>query len=585
MIVPMSKVYIVTQSHNHARLLDILAQLGVVHIEPVEPAKAVAEEKTLHTLSTLDNAIRILQRFEPSDDIPEMSSLDAAKEAISLNKAVIDEKDRLSILHRTADQLAVWGNVELKQLEKLRTMGIEIKFFSVTKKDLPNLEAECIEIVAEQSGQEVLIAVIDREGKFQIPEGAKEIPWPNTDLPTVKKEAAQVDASLKQNNQRLAQLANLIDKIQQDRKQYQTQADFCVAQNSALSSETLFALQGWVPSEKADSLSDNLSEHNITAAIEVLPVEQDEEPPTLIEYPGWTKPIKGLFDMLGTVAGYKEFDVSIPFMLALPIFAAMLIGDGGYGAVLFFGLLLGYKKVSPALGENFTKLLIIVGAAALIWGFLCGSFFGFVLYKPPIAVNMTDKSRFMLMNITFTIGAIHLSVAQLWQAFKFFPDLRFLCKAGWAIFIWGMLGVVKMFVLGNSLAWNTPWPYFLVIGAVLAIVFNSPSKNVFKMLLIGIANFPLSMLSAFSDVISYVRLMAVGLASGVLASSFNDLALNSGSWLIAVPTLIFGHGLNIGLALIALFAHGVRLNMLEFSNNLGMQWIGYSYKPFKIIQE
>ena len=210
MIVPMSKVYIVTQSHNHARLLDILAQLGVVHIEPVEPAKAVAEEKTLHTLSTLDNAIRILQRFEPSDDIPEMSSLDAAKEAISLNKAVIDEKDRLSILHRTADQLAVWGNVELKQLEKLRTMGIEIKFFSVTKKDLPNLEAECIEIVAEQSGQEVLIAVIDREGKFQIPEGAKEIPWPNTDLPSVKKEAAQVDASLKQNNQRLSSISIMI---------------------------------------------------------------------------------------------------------------------------------------------------------------------------------------------------------------------------------------------------------------------------------------------------------------------------------------------------------------------------------------
>jgi V/A-type H+-transporting ATPase subunit I len=173
----------------------------------------------------------------------------------------------------------------------------------------------------------------------------------------------------------------------------------------------------------------------------------------------------------------------------------------------------------------------------------------------------------------------------LWQAFKFFPDLRFLCRTGWAIFIWGMLGVVKMFVLGGSVAWNTPWPYLLIIGAILAILFESPSKNILKMLLLGIANFPLSMLSAFSDVISYVRLMAVGLASGVLASSFNDLALNSGSWLIAAPTLIFGHGLNIGLALIALFAHGVRLNMLEFSNNLGMQWIGYSYKPFKIIQE
>jgi len=446
---------------------------------------------------------------------------------------------------------------------------------------LAGLEAECIETVAGGPGQNVLVAVVDRTGQFQAPEGAKEIPWPATDLPEVKKEAARVDASLKQHNIRLTQLANLIGTIEQERKEYQAQADLCIVQNSGLSSEALFALQGWVPSSKADFLPGGLSEQNITAAVEIIPVGQNEEPPTLIEYPGWTKPIKGLFDMLGTVAGYREFDVSVPFMLALPVFAAMLIGDGGYGAVLFIGLLLGYKKISPALGPNFTKLLIIVGVVSLLWGFLCGSFFGFILYSPPIPVNMTDKSRFMLMQISFTMGAIHLSIAQLWQAFRIFPDLRFLGKVGWGIFVWGMLGVVRMFVLSASITWETPWPYLLIAGTVLAILFNSPSKNIIKMVLLGIANYPLSMLGAFSDIISYVRLMAVGLASGVLASSFNELALNSGSWFIATPTLIFGHSLNIGLAMIALFAHGVRLNMLEFSNNLGMQWIGYSYRPFK----
>ncbi|HEC02882.1 MAG TPA: hypothetical protein ENI81_05035, partial [Phycisphaerales bacterium] len=426
----------------------------------------------------------------------------------------------------------------------------------------------------------VVIAVIDRAGQFQAPEGAMQIPWPATDLPAVRKEAAEVDASIKQHNKRLAELANLSEAMSQQLKHYQMEADICIVQNSGLSSEALFALQGWAPSRKAESLSESLTEQNITAAVEIMSVEQDEEPPTLIEYPGWTKPIKGLFDMLGTVAGYREFDVSIPFMLALPIFAAMLIGDGGYGAVLLVGLLLGYKKASSALGSNFTKLLIIVGAASLLWGFLCGSFFGFVLYKPPIPVNMTDTSRFMLMQISFVMGAIHLSIAQLWQAIKIFPDLRYLNKVGWAIFVWGMLGVVQMFVLSTEITWITPWPYLLIAGTVLAILFDSPSKNILKMVLLGVANYPLSMLGAFSDIISYVRLMAVGLASGVLASSFNDLALNSGSWLIAAPTLIFGHSLNLGLAMIALFAHGVRLNMLEFSNNLGMQWIGYSYKPF-----
>jgi len=580
MIVPMSKVHIVTQSHSRERLLEALAQIGVMHVEPIDPDKAVAKELTLHAISALGHAQQILQGLKPVGDTPNVCPLEAAREAISIHKAIADEKDRLNTLYRTADQLELWGNTELRQLEDLRSQGIEIKFFSVAQRDLVELEAECIETVAELPGQEVVIAVIDRTGKFQAPESAKEMPWPTIDLPTIRKEAAKVDATVKKHHARLAELANLIEALHHRQNQYQTEADFCVIQNSGLSSEALFALKGWAPSEKAESLSDNLDERDITAAVEVIPADEDEEPPTLIEYPNWTKPIKGLFDMLGTVAGYREFDVSIPFMLALPIFAAMLIGDGGYGAVLLVGLLLGYKKASSALGPNFTKLLIVVGAASLLWGFLCGSFFGFVLYKPPIPVNMTDASRFTLMQISFVMGAIHLSIAQLWQAIKIFPDLRYLSKVGWAIFVWGMLGVVQMFVLSTEITGITPWPYLLIVGTVLAVLFDSPSKNILKTVLLGVANYPLSMLGAFSDIISYVRLMAVGLASGVLASSFNELALNSGSWLIAAPTLIFGHSLNLGLAMIALFAHGVRLNMLEFSNNLGMQWIGYSYKPF-----
>jgi V/A-type H+-transporting ATPase subunit I len=143
-----------------------------------------------------------------------------------------------------------------------------------------------------------------------------------------------------------------------------------------------------------------------------------------------------------------------------------------------------------------------------------------------------------------------------------------------------MYGVVNMFVLKGPLNWQTPWPYLLLIGAFLAIGFANPCRNVAKMLGMGFAQFPLSMLSAFSDVISYVRLMAVGLASSVLAANFNDMAFQAGILPITILVLVLGHGLNVGLALIAMFAHGVRLNMLEFGNNLGMEWGGYAYRPF-----
>ena len=138
-----------------------------------------------------------------------------------------------------------------------------------------------------------------------------------------------------------------------------------------------------------------------------------------------------------------------------------------------------------------------------------------------------------------------------------------------------------MFVLGNEMSWRTPWPYCLIVGATLTILFRDLRRNVFKSIGLGLADFPLSLLSSFSDVISYVRLMAVGLASSVLAVSFNEMAMSTGFWPLTIVILIFGHGLNLGLALIALFAHGVRLNILEFSSNLGMQWAGYTYAPFR----
>jgi V/A-type H+-transporting ATPase subunit I len=410
-----------------------------------------------------------------------------------------------------------------------------------------------------------------------LPEDVHPIELPERDLPTVRAQAKEVDDALAADTERLSQLARLVPEIARERARLSGQAEFAAAANGALAGDDLWAVQGWVPAKDAPSLAEELTRRGIRAGVDSREPTEQEEPPTLIEYPRLVRPIKGLFDILGTVAGYKEFDVSIPFMIALPIFAAMLIGDGAYGAILLFGPLLLYGKATKALGVQFTRLLMVIGAAALAWGVLNGSFFGVVLYKPLIPVNMSDASRSLVMRISFCMAAVHLSLAQLWRAVALWPSLKALGRLGWAIFIWGMLGVVLFFVMNRPLG---AFKYPLIVGAALAILFEAPSWNPLKMLGLGLANFPLSMLSAFSDVISYVRLMAVGLASGVMAASFNQLALSTGNWALAVPILVFGHALNLGLALIAIFAHGVRLNMLEFSNNLGMEWVGRGYQPF-----
>ena len=413
------------------------------------------------------------------------------------------------------------------------------------------------------------------------------MPWPPYDAPTLRSEAARIRQSLADDDRRLAELAHFRDDLRRELDRLRDESNCTLAMRSAARRESLFAVQGWMPATRSGQLDSQLQARGVEAAIQIGEPADDDSPPTLVEPPAWAKPIEGLFGMLGTVPGYREFDVSTPFMIALPIFAAMLFADGGYGLALMLGSLLFYGKMSAVLGRNFTRLLIVIGAAATLFGFLCGSFFGFLIYRPPYPVDLTVEARELGMQVSFLLGAIHLSLAQLWQAVRLYPHLKFLNKVGWALFVWGMLGVVFYFVLKAEFGWNTAWPHLLIAGAILALLFDSPQANPLMRLVYGVANFPLSMLSAFSDVISYVRLMAVGLAGSVLAVSFNQMASDVGFLPAAALVWVLGHGLNIGLCMIALFAHGVRLNMLEFSNNLGMQWTGHVYAPFtrKAIEE
>ena len=579
MIVKMKKVMIATRLTDRDKLLDSLADIGIVHLSPVEPNLAVPCEESINKLDRLNRARNLLSSLTTKESLSGLSAQEAADETLNIANENIDLSSRLNNFKHQIARLDIWGDATLEQFKSIREAGLNFGFYYINQAELSQIKAECVEVIV--AGKRTLVAVASRDDVV-VPDSAEQLHLPDVDRPDLCRQIEEVDTKIRQNQQRLRQLASLTDSIQKEIETTQQQQCFTVARNGGLQQSELFAVQGWCPAEISETLAGTLKDKAVESVVQILAPEDDEEPPTLIKYPGWTKPIKGLFDILGTVAGYREFDVSVPFMLALPFFAAILIGDGGYGAILFFGLLLGYKKIAPVLGKEFTNLLITIGATTLIWGCICASFFGVELYKPLIPVNMSDASRNLMMKISFYVGAIHLSIAQLWVALRLVPNLKFLSKIGWAIFIWGMLGVVQMFVLGYQVNMDTIWPYLLIVGAALAIIFESPNKNIIKMLALGIVSFPLAMLSTFSDVISYVRLMAVGLASSVLAKSFNELATGIDFVPATILILIFGHSLNIGLALIALFAHGVRLNMLEFSNNLGMQWGGHPYAPFTI---
>ena len=604
MIVEMRKVHLVTRHADREALLAALRGLGVLHVVPTDPAQAAPDEKTAAAVERIDRAIQALSSVEPRGQAPALSPRDAADEVLAIHRRSVQQQARLAALHRQIEQSAVWGDVTVGQFEHLRRGGVELRFCILDDDRLGDVQAELVHVIETLPGGRSLLAVADRTGRVELPEAAHELPLPRTDRPTLRAEAAQIDDDLRRCARRVGQIANLLPAMQAERREMLRGSEFLVALRSGLADADLYGLQGWAAAPEAEHLPAALAAAGIDAAAETFPPAADEQPPTLICYPRWARPIQGLFDMLGTDPGYREYDLAPFFMVALPIFAAMLIGDAGYGLLLLLVPLLWRRKMAAAVGSPSVHLLMVMGAATVIWGLLTGNVFGVspavltaaggawaalgaVLGACQWIGGDIDQQTTTIMKVSFILGAVHLSLAQLRQALGLYPDRRFLGKIGWAVFLWGIFGVVWYLFFGSRATPPRPLhpavPYLLAVGAALAIGWAHPGGNPAKRIGLGLASFPLAALSTFSDSISYIRLMGVGLASTIIGQTFNGLGAQvagAATWVLATPVVLAGHALNVALCMIAILAHGVRLNMREFSSNAGVQWSGYPFRPF-----
>ncbi|MCK5114524.1 MAG: hypothetical protein KAR11_07170 [Phycisphaerae bacterium] len=628
MIAKMSKVFVAASLSDKGNLLNSLRQCGVVHIVPVDAKFARLDEKTKLDIDTLARAIQVLESIETHNKSPvNLDPIAAAEKVLTLQRANAERENKLTSLYRQIQQLSIWGDVKLEDFEALKQVGVEPKFYSVTKTDVSQIKAACVEVITSLSGKDVLVAVVDLDGNDEsLPESATEIELPNRDRPSICTEAAEIDAAMDADNKQLVELTAALPTMQEKHAELLTHVDYEVADRSGLQQGELFAIQGWVPADETDQLSADLAAKNVDAAVQVLDPADDEDPPTLIRYPRWVQPIKALFDMLGTFPGYREIDLSPFFVIALPLFAAMLIGDAGYG--LIFALLgLGLRKKLSAGGDtSASNLLILIGIFAIGWGILSANYFGItpdtfarphgwvtqistgvgkveitdvnavrdasgvsatiaktMMFVAPLWKADSEQFQNLLIKISFIIACIHLVLAHVRKIIALGKNQKSLAELGWCGVLIAMFTVIWYMFFKQG----TPTPSWVLIlmggGVVLTTLFSFQHRNPVARVMGGFASSLLPLISTFSDTMSYIRLMAVGLASYYIAFTFNSLAAQvaeAATWGVAWIILLFGHGLNIGLCVIAIFAHGVRLNMLEFSNNVGVQWAGRQYQPF-----
>jgi len=279
----------------------------------------------------------------------------------------------------------------------------------------------------------------------------------------------------------------------------------------------------------------------------------------------------------------------VPFMCYFSLFFAMLVGDGAYGAI-FLAATLALRKKLP---RSWFVLLTVFSSATVLWGILSNTWFGAgmpFLAGLPTVRWLADPSYHNMMLLCFTIGVSHLMLARIWNGVCRLPDSTAVAEFGWA----GVL--FFMYLVTNSIVGifsGIPSWAFWVFGAALVCVFGfSVKPSELKTRGAELGMLPLNIMSALGDIISYVRLFAVGLASVKVAENFNSMAtgLVAGAdaiWVKAlmsvamVAILVVGHGLNLAMAGLSILVHAVRLNTLEFSNHKGVSWAGYAFSPFK----
>ena len=346
-------------------------------------------------------------------------------------------------------------------------------------------------------------------------------------------------------------------------------------------------VSGWIPEKRVGDLRSCVAK--MGWGVLLRDPAEGEAPPTLIEPPKLFRPVKVLFEGLGIAPAYTESDVSVPFMCYFSLFFAMLVGDGGYGAI-FLGVMLALRRKLP---RSWFVLLTVFSSATVLWGLLSNTWFGAALpwcADWPTVKWLADPSYSNMMLLCFTIGVSHLMLARIWNGVCRAPDSTALAEFGWA----GVL--LFMYFVTNSIVGifaSIPTAIYWVFGVSLLSVFLftvKPSELKTRGAELGML--PLNVMSALGDIISYVRLFAVGLASVKVAENFNSMAtgLLTGAdamWekalmsVAMVAILVVGHGLNLVMAGLSILVHAVRLNTLEFSNHKGVSWSGYAYSPFR----
>lgn len=578
MIVKMNKLTLLCARGDLDSTLHNLRKLGAVHVKHVRAPEGEDLEKARNTLKYVRRALDVLPKSSAAE--PSGRSGEAVIEDVwRLIQSQEEMEEQLEDLEHERKRVMHYGNFNPADAARLTESGLELKLYKTgPKKALPeHPEGSLLQELSR-----------DKDGIYYafISEVGAEIDAVQVKMPTMSIE--QIDA-------RIAELREGLDEIEKgmnshagDRAAVETIVNgveervvYLETRNGMGMEEPVAYLTGYLPKERVSDIETVAAQHGWGYRIEEPGA--DDKPPTLIRNPRWINIIKPVFDFMGISPGYHEVDISFFFLIFLSIFFGMIVGDAGYGA-LFLGTSLLLRKKLAKLSPMIVPLLVLMSACTIIWGTLQGTFFS-MSATPAVFESLKVgwlSSNENIMYLCFLIGTVHITLAHGWNVVRYINSTKALSQVGWICTTWFMFFVVRTMVLGAE--WSNAYLILLIVGAALIALFMTPWREL-KTEWFNHVMLPLDLISNFVDVVSYVRLFAVGLATFAVGNAFNGMALDGGTSgflasVAAALVLFLGHSLNIIMAIMSVLVHGIRLNTLEFSGHLGMEWTGEKFEPF-----
>jgi V/A-type H+-transporting ATPase subunit I len=503
-------------------------------------------------------------------------------------------------------RIAPWGDFNPETVKGMASLGLPVFLYEISNDDYKKIgdDVRCIKLKSDKTA--VRLVILDKEIQGIIP-----FQLPEKPMSALIKEEEENKIKLEELTAKLKNFANRHQALEKEMTLAEQDIEFEDALASLVKIEdipsdnlnySLSWITGYVPIDDFNCVK-NVARENGWGLSAGDPAKNDEAVPTKLKNNKFVNLLNPITSFLEILPGYEEVDISPFFLMFFCIYFSMIFGDGGYGAILFItAFLIVVKSLMQKKGvSQGVLLLLLLGFFNTVWGVLTCTWFGVEVQKAPqflqdlslpflsTAKTSPDIVTQNLQIFCFSLALIHLTVAHLINFVRYIKTPKLFAELGSIAILAGMYNVVLYLIVSNEIRRFPLFPvsiYMIGGGFLMILLFGAYEGSVKQSILSGVKGIIsvfLGVISIFSDIMSYIRLWAVGLAGASIAETINTLAGPMlGSFLVfaGIILLILGHGLNMVLNVLSVLVHGVRLNTLEFSGHVNLSWSGKPYKPF-----